>query len=57
MAVTGRATAAGAGVKTWNWTGDAACPVLGVHYRGVCSGRGVQWMGVVSYSKAAYNII
>ena len=25
--------------------------------RGGCSGRGVQWMGVVQYSKTAYNIM
>ena len=29
----------------------------GYSSKGWCSRRGVQWMGVVSYSKAAYNIM
>ena len=30
---------------------------LWVFIRGGCSGRGVQWMGVVLHSKLVYNII
>ena len=29
---------------------------MGIHYRG-CSGRWVQWMGVATYYKTAYNIM
>ena len=30
---------------------------VGYSLQGGCSGSGVQWMGVVSYSKTAYNIM
>ena len=35
----------------------ASLPDRWVFITGGCSGRGVQWMGVVLYNKAAYNIM
>ena len=37
--------------------GEAARRLRWVFITGGGSGRGVQWMGVVSYNKTAYNII
>ena len=34
--------------------GPSSCPIW-ILCRGGCSGRGVQWMGVILYSKTAYN--
>ena len=31
--------------------------VLWILCRGACSGSGVQWIGVVSYSKPVYNVM